>query len=134
VGDSGHTEAGEGSRRKAPDQGGRVTIYASSAVLSTVAGIATSLATGYVRGDDVGHRIDSRIEAKLAPAREAMLLEVQRLYVSKEVHDTRWAMIGQNIENELRRIQSELSALREQTREVPKMAAKLELLERETGK
>lgn len=107
------------------DKPGRVSVYVSSSVLAAIAGLGGSLGAEAWRNDA------AKLDNALARIKADTLEEARRQFVSKDVSETRWALFGTNVEEQLRAIRTELSLMRQQTAELPKLSAKLESLERE---
>lgn len=122
----GHDSRGQGRQTaRTMDKSGRVSIYVSSSVLAAIAGLGGSIGAEAWRNDS------AKLDNALARVKAESLEEARRQFVSKDVSETRWGLFGINVEEQLRAIRTELSLMRQQTSELPKLAAKLESLERE---
>lgn len=108
------------------DEKGGVKIVVSASVVSAVIAALTTVMTGRATGADAD-RIVERVRADV-------LKEAAGQFVVKGVDDTRWTYYTQGVDERLRSIAAQLESIDRRTADLPKIAAKLEMMERSAGK
>lgn len=111
---------------KATEDKGGVKIVVSASVVSAVIAALTTVMTGRATGADAD-RIVERVRADV-------LKEAATQFVVKGVDDTRWTYYTQGVDERLRSIAAQLESIDRRTADLPKIAAKLEMMERSAGK
>lgn len=111
--------------RRQEERGG-VRIVLSASVVAAVISALTTVVTNRGTGAD-SDRIAERIRADV-------MKEASQIFVAKGVDDTRWTYYTQAVEERLRAIAAQLTAIEQRTAELPRIAAKLEMYERSSGK
>lgn len=107
------------------DAGG-IKLSASATVVSAIVGAISAFATAQATTPDAANLADK--------VRAEIVREADARYVIRGVDDTRWAYYTQGVDDRLKTIVEKLEAIDRRTSDLPRMAAKLEMLERASGK
>lgn len=110
-----------GSAKRGKD--GRVTLVVSTSVLAALAAMVGSLGSNLVIGGGSDELLERRV-------REQLAADFDKRYVPIAVYEQRWALFEQRLDEQFRSVRVDLAALREQTKDLPRLAAQLELLQR----
>lgn len=111
---------------RAQEEKGGVKIVVSASVVSAVIAALTTVMTGRATSADAD-RIADRV-------RSEVMKEASAAFVVKGVDDTRWTYYTQGVDERLRAIAAQLESIDRRTADLPKIAAKLEMMERSAGK
>lgn len=114
-------------KNEAPQRdAGGIKLSASATVVSAIVGAITAFATSQATTPDASNLADK--------VRAEIVREADARYVIRGVDDTRWQYYSQGVDDRLKTIVEKLEAIDRRTADLPRMAAKLEMLERASGK
>lgn len=112
----------EVSSEAADDKGG-IRIAVSASVVSAIIAAVTTMITQRTTSTDTQTIVDR--------VRNEVMKEASREFVVKGVDDTRWSFYTQGVDERLRSIAEKLDSIDRRTSDLPRIAAKLEIMERQ---
>lgn len=102
---------------------GGVKLVISASVASALISLLTTLITAKASSPDAD-RIADRVRADV-------MKEAAQQFVVKGIDDTRWTYYTKGVDERLQGIAEKLDSIDRRTADLPRMAAKLELIERQ---
>lgn len=116
------TETNAKPREERDEEKPGARVFLSASAVAAIVSALTTVASTQLTTERPGATADR--------VRVEVLAEVADKFVAKGVDDTRWTYYTQGVDERLRSIVEKLDAIERRTADLPKMAAKLELLER----